>query len=391
MTIHTGDLGSVTVVGSDHVGWQSTYSTLLVNIVNSDLIDAILSGNVLEPMVRVYLEKLSDGSLTEIGTITTYCRAENKKQSRKGVFSGTLKPEKISSEFTDLFTTESFPSYDYSMVIKAGYIWEGTEVLAPIFKGVSKDRFSSYGRGGGSLNLNGFDYTEKLETTYGTWSGTSYGTAQNLVTAILNDAGLIDYDFSGFTDFSISGVEFVNNNGLEVISRIAGYSVVSWYFDGDGTFIMRDIPTDTDVKYDYSDAPAQSLEIITSSRQILTQVNVVGNGVTIVRQTDSDDVKKYGLINQPIQNTLISTQAEAITAADNLINERRKQKIALTTSFNPFIYIDDIISVSHQEIGDDQKYRITGFTHWFNGQSAKTRMEAEEVNPTLPTILTVGA
>jgi len=389
MTLTSGEPGNA-IVGSDHVGWICKYSMVRANVINQALLDSLLTGNCHSPVARVYLEDSATAVQTEIGQLTTFFRAENQKSSFKGVFSGTVRPEKLSSSYTNLYRSNMTPTLANYFIIKAGYHFDGSEILVSLFKGVMKDRAATYGTTAG-LNINGFDFADRLEGAPGIWSGDDYPTAQSLAIAILNSAGITTYSFNGFTDFSISGISFNNQNGLDTITRLAGFQgTTSWYFDGAGIFNMSDVPTDTTVKYDYSNAPAQSLEFQTTSRDIITDVNIVGNGIALQRQTDSSDQALYGFINNVHQNSIISTQAEAIAAADLIINESRKNDVSLTVAFNPFLVIDDVININHAETGDaDKKYRVTGFTHFFDAETFKTRITAEEVSPTLPTINTV--
>jgi hypothetical protein len=93
-----------------------------------------------------------------------------------------------------------------------------------------------------------------------------------------------------------------------------------------------------------------------------------------------------------LQNSLIASDAEAIVAADRIINESRKKNCNFSVPFNPFVVTDEIVSVQHEEISGAVKYRITGFTHWFDGNqaTAKTSIQCEEVSPTVPAIYTVS-
>jgi len=390
MSLTSGEVGSA-VIGSDHVDWVCKYLQVKTNLINEDLLNSILTGNFQNPMVRVYSEDATTGVQTEIVGMS-FISIRNNKRSTKGTFSATLKPEKLGASYTTLYETELPANNTKYFVVKAGYIFEGSEILVPILKGVIKDRRPTYGRASTSINFNGFDFAELLDQTIGVFNG--YATAKTLMTYVLNLAGLNAADFSQFTDFSISGVDFNNNTGLEVVERLSTYKgEFTFYFSGAGTLVVKDLPTDTDSKYTYPSTNLQGFSPTSSSRDKITEVVINGTNVAITRQTDSTDRAKWGGINRVnLQNSIITTTSAAETAGDNLINESRKEKGSFNAVYNPFLYIDDIITTDFADSGDT-KYRIEGVTHTFratdNTLSTRSRLAVEDVDYTAPTITTV--
>lgn len=349
-----------------------------------------MAAPVLHSKIRVYVDDVLTGSSTEIGNNVVFVRCQMERETAKGSFAITVRPEKTTTTFTNLWLQDVIPSISKRIKLRAGYLLSGVENLTTIFRGIIKDRNSAWGRSGGGINITGFDHADALEQVTGTWSGTTYGTAKPLMIKILNDALLTEWNFDGFTDFSIAGVEFVNDNGLQVFQRLKQYSQYSFYFDGLGTFVCRDIPTDTTTKYDYSNKGMNNIAFQFSSREIVSEVNVVGNGISVLRRTGLSDQQTYGRKNQFLQNSIITTTAEAEAAADKIISESRKKNCNFQVPFNPYLVTDDIVAVTHEEISGSVKYRVTGFTHWFDGATAKTSISCEEVSPTVPATYTVA-
>jgi len=350
-----------------------------------------MSKNLLEPIVRVYIDDLLAGTSTEISNNVTYARIEMRRDAAKGSFSLTVRPERLSSAYTDLWLQDVIPSVSKHVKIRAGYVLSGVENITTCFTGTIKDRNATYGRGGGAFSVTGFDLADKIEQVEGTWTGADYGTAKPFMIKILNDALVTNWNFDGFTDFSIADIDFVNDNGLQVFQRLRNYSQFQFFFDGTGTFVCRDIPSDSVTKYDYASAPIATIAFNFSSRPFVTEVNVIGDGVTLTRRTGLSDQQRYGRVNQFLQNSIITTSAEAIAAADKIITESRKKNCNFNVPFNPYVVTDEIVSVQHEEIGGSAQYRITGFTHWFDGNAAtaKTSIQCEEVSPIIPAIYTV--
>jgi len=390
MSLTSGDAGN-SRVGSDHVNWVCKYVVVKVNLINQALLNLILSGNVQSPLLRFFVRDRTTGSETEITRAVTNVTVRQNKRGSKASWTATFKPERISPTFTDLWLTDLSADFNKFVVIRAGYIFEGVEVLVPILTGVKLDRLPYYGRESSSIVLNGFDFGELVEGVPGVHSG--YTQAKDLMIFLLNQAGVTSMDFTGFTDFSISGIEFNNNNALEIFERLSNfYGEFTWYFDGDGTFVARDLPVDTTPKYLIQNNTL--FEPSSNARDKITEVVVTGNGSVVTRRTDSADRQKYGGIRRVnLQNSIILSEAEAIIAADNLINESRKDRGGFSTSFNPFLFIDDIVTLNHEENSGNRDYRITGWTHSFSASetsiNAHSRYSAESVDYEAPTIGTV--
>lgn len=389
MTIRRGTIQN-SYVSSDHVGWQTVGFFVTLDLRNQTLIGAYFNGDPLIPICRVSVEKVSTGVETQIPGLVISLRVSTNKDSNRGTFSFHLKPKKLGTDFSNLFGTELDTSYDYFVKIKAGYIIGGNEILVPLMKGHTLDRFPAFGPNSSAMTIHGADFSEKLEKTTGIISGIT--TAVGVLTRVNNNAGLNLINTMNYTDFTLpTGFSFNNNNGLEIINRIADFNGAVWYFDGSGIFTIRDKDNLENPTEDYS-LPTSRVNVFKPDktiRRVLTRVNIVGDGVSKTRQTDSADRAKFGE-NRPktIQNSLITTEAQAISVADIEINDSRKDKGSMVVDFFPYFYIQTIVKTSHQEVGTDIKYRVNGFTHFFNGETKifKTSLSSERTDFDNPNI-----
>jgi hypothetical protein len=388
------------IIGGSHVGWAETTITLVATAVSPSVLTQVLNNtalnnarrNNLHPVARIYLEAVGTGERTQVIGVTSFSIRQNKRSS-KGSFSVTIADAVTNNQRTTTYLDMLSSTNAFLLVIEAGYRVDGVDYYTQIFKGVKTRIDENYGKASNSITVTGFDLTDNLERVDGIVSAYSGG-AKALIMQLLNEANFNSYDLR-FTDFNLVAQDFNQETALQVIELISKrYGILHHYVEGDGTFVMTTPSAETTAKYSYN--ADQNIFTLTWTDDVtgrINQLRLSGQGIFIIRE-DTGDKAIYGLRKGDHQNNLIQNQLQAETAADEIIYDSQKKEIRFQIPFNPFIYIDTVLNVTHTAAGISvQKVRVSGLTHSLstteNSISFSTFVEAEVIPDSVNPLTTI--